>query len=158
MQIKDIIQTGAAIFIGLGLFFFGGGYLISRYKGGSKEEKAESRDLVSSNEQIKQFYKEQNEDYKQIIKEQNLKIEGLTKEVGEIQGQLRAEKRQNDELKLIFQNRNPEMEEFMKFMVQATKDQAGTQKEMVRILGEIHTMSKAEHDRDFKVEATVTKT
>lgn len=158
LEIKEIILTGAAILIGLGSFFFGGGYLLSRWKGGTKEEQEESRDLISSNDQIKEFYKNQNDDLKKINTELSNKIEILTREVGEIRGQLTAEIRQKEEYLKILQNRDPETKKFMEHMIKAVADQAETHREIVRVLGEIHTMSKAEHDRDFKVEATVTKT
>ncbi len=139
---------------GLGLFFFGGGYLISKFKNGSKEEEAESRDLISSNDQIKEFYKQQNEDLKVINTELRSKIEGLTREVGEIKGQLNAETSQKKEYLAILQNRDPETKKFMELLVKAVEDQQVANKEMVELLGEIHGIVKAEQERDLKVVST----
>lgn len=158
---SNILPTIGYIVAGLssvGVFFGGVGYLISKYKGGSLEQKSESNDLISSNDQIKLFYKEQNEDRQRIIETQNEKIQALTREVGELRGQFNAETKQKEEYLAILQNRNPEMQKFMELLVTAVKDQQMVNKEIVKLLGEIHAMSTAEHERDFKVTATVSKT
>lgn len=155
---KNIILIGASILAGLGVFAFGGGYLLSKWRTGSKEEQAEGRDLISSNDQIKQFYKEQNDDLKNINNALGEKVEALTREVGEIRGQLNAEVRQKEAYLKILENRDPETKKFMELMTNAVKDQQIVNKEIVRILSEIHSMSTDEHNRDFKVTATVTKT
>ncbi len=153
----QIILTVMGILTSLGLLAGGIGYLYSKLKSGAKEARAESTDLVTSNDQIKQFYKEQNEDLKNINKVLSDKVETLTREVGEIRGQLNAETRQKEEYLLILKDKNPETKQFMEYMVQAVKDQTTVNTEIVRILGEIHAMAKAEHERDFKITATVTK-
>lgn len=153
-----IILQISGILGALGVFFGGGGYLISKYKGGTREEKEESADIISSNDQIKQFFKDQNEDYKLIIKEQGVKIEGLTREIGEIRGQLNAETNQKKEYLAILENRDPAMKASLDLLVQSVKDQQVVNKEIVRILGEIHSMAKDEHERDFQITSTVTKT
>jgi hypothetical protein len=160
----QIILTFVGILGALGLFAGGIGFLWTKIRGGSKEAKTESTDLLTSNDQIKQFYKEQNDDLKEINKVLGEKVDALTREVGEIRGQLIAEKTQNERLEKIFQNRDPETKQFMEFMMQAVKDQSQvakdqseSHKEIVRVLGEIHTMSKMEHERDFSISATVTK-
>lgn len=143
--IITIILQVVAVLTGLGVFFAGGGYLYSRFIGGTKEQKAESVDLIASNDTIKQFYKEQNDDLKEINKALGEKVEVLTREVGEIRGQLNAETKQKADYLAILQNRNPEMQKFMEIMIQAVKDQtqvninfAENQKEMINILSEIH--------------------
>lgn len=157
MTIQEIIAWTFGSLGGLGVLFGGGGYLISKWKEGSTKEQEESRDLISSNDQIKDFYKSQNDDLKSINKAMGEKIEALTREVGEIRGQLNAESKQKAEYLAILQNRDPETKKFMELLTQAVKDQQVANKEMLTMLGEVYKMSKAEHDRDFKVEATVTK-
>lgn len=153
------------ILASLGLFAFGAGYLWSQAKKGSRVEKSE---VISSAEGSKVFWKEQSEDYKEMmrvkdekndatVKELTIQINALTREVGELRGQLNAEKTQNEKLEKIFQGRSPEMEEFMKFMIQATKDQAESHKKIVEVLEKVHTFAEMEHDRDFKITATVSK-
>ena len=78
--------------------------------------------------------------------------------MGDIKGQLTQVLKQNDEFKAIFQNRDPATKEFMEHVLKSIKDQGEAHKAIMEILKEVHIMSKAEHDRDFKVEATVTKT
>lgn len=142
---------------GLGVLFFGGGYLISKWRSGTKEEEAESRDLISSNDQIKQFYKDQNDDLKAINKALSDKVEMLTREVGEIKGQLNAETKVKEEYLAILRGRDPETKKFMELMVQSVKDQAESQKEIIRVLSEIHSYAKQEHEREVHIEAQITK-
>ncbi len=143
---------------GLGVCAGGIGYFWGKINGGNKEAKAESTDLISDSEKIKNFYKEQNEELKVINKTLGDKVEALTREVGEIRGQLNAETKQKADILAILQGRDPETKKFMEFMVQAVKDQTESHQKIVDVLSEIHKMAKDEHERDFKVEATVTKT
>lgn len=164
---NNTIQTAlttVGIIGSLGLFAGGIGFLWSKIKGGTKEAKAESTTIIATNDTIKNFFKEQNDDLKEINKILGEKVEALTREVGEIRGQLNAETKQKGEYLAILQNRDPETKKFMEYMVQAVKDQsqsmkdqAETNREIIRILGEIHVMTKQEHDRDLNITATVTK-
>lgn len=138
----------------LGIIFGGAGYLLSVFRGGTKQEKSE---IIQDSSQIIEFYKEQIHGFKEIVDSQNNKISGLTSENGEMKGKLGAAQAQLDKLELIFQNRNPEMEEFMKFMIQATEQQATSHKEMIRILGEIHIMAMDEKKKVTQISTTVQK-
>lgn len=157
MNFSQIFLTTAEILSGLGLFFFGGGYLLSKFKDGTKESQAEGRDIISSNEQIKQFFKDQNEDYKTIIKEQGSKIELLTREVGEIRGQLTAESKIKEQYLAILQNRDPETKQFMEIMLKFVETQTETNKNIVKALQGINDTNAAEHNKELKVEAHITK-
>jgi len=127
--------------IGLGILAGGMGYLISSFRGGGNK--------------LTSFWKEQADGYKLMMVEKDRvndeKFQVLHKEIGELNGRLNAEQALNERLEKIFQNRNPEMDSFMKGMV----DSMG---QIGRVLSEIHTMTKAEHERDFQISATVTKT
>lgn len=129
-------------------------------------KRTESGEIIS-------FYKEQAENYKtmmhtkeeahavkmeEVTKYFTEKVNELTKELGVLQGQYTAEKNQREQYELILKDKNPETEAFMKMVTQACNDQSIINKEVVSILKDIHTMQKAEHDRDFKIESTVTKT
>lgn len=149
----------------LGLLAGGIGYLLSKVNKGSREEKS---DVISSADQLAGFWKEQVEGFRAVIAELTAKIEKqkddhnaemkkVLTELGEVRGRLGAETKAKEEYLAILQNRDPETKEFMKFMVKSVEDQGETHKELIRILGEIHTMAKAEHERDFKVTATVSK-
>lgn len=153
----------------IGLFAGGLGYLINLFKKGGREEKD---DIITSSEKLTEFFKSQSEGYKIMmeakdekwrveLKEKDekyrIEVQSLTREVGELKGQLNAEKATNERLEKIFQNRSPEMEEFMKFMVQAVKDQTESHQKIVEVLFDIHKMAKDEHERDFSITAQVTK-
>lgn len=153
-QTLQIILTVIGILGSIGLFAGGVGFLASRFKKGSTEEKI---DVISSADQLTSFWREQVDGYKVVVAELTEKIRVLTGEVGELRGQLTAEKKQSEMLEKIFQNRDPETQKFMEHVMQSIKDQAGVNTEIVRILKEIHQMSKEEHERDFKIESTVTK-
>lgn len=160
----QILYKIALGFGGLGVGASGLGYFWGKIKGGAKEAKAESTELVSSEQQIKEFYKKQNEDLQVIIAEQTKQINELSREVGEIKGQLNAETAQKKEFLAILQGRDPQTQKFMEFMTQCMKDQTESHTKIVdklmengKMILEIHKMTKDEHERDFKVEATVTK-
>lgn len=158
MNIKVILGFIIGIPTGLGLFAFGAGYLWSQIKKGNKQGKDESNELIKSNDDIKAIYKEQNSDLKEINKVLGEKIEALTREVGEIRGQLNSEKAQNERLEKIFQGRDPENQKFMEYMINATKTHDEFHKELMRIVGEIHTFAEQEHQRDFKITTTTNVT
>lgn len=153
-QTLQLVLTIIGILGSIGLFAGGIGFLLSRFSKGRSEEKI---DVISSADQLTSFWKEQVDGYKTVVAELTEKIRVLTGEIGELRGQLQSEKKQTEMLERIFQNRDPETKKFMEHVMQSIKDQAQVNGEIVRILKEIHNMSKAEHERDFKVEATVTK-
>jgi hypothetical protein len=149
------IETIGIIIAALGYFastFFkskttGSGELIDFYK----KEAEGYRDMMAKKEEV------HTQKISDLTKDFTKKISDLSTEVGELRGQLVGEKKQNERLEQIFQNRNPEMEQFMKLMVNAVTDQGVVNKEVVTILRDIHTMTKAEHDRDINITATVSK-
>ncbi len=157
MTSTAVILSILGVLSSVGILAGGIGYLVGQFRRGTKQEKAESTDLIKSNDDIKQFYKEQNDDLKEINKVLSQKIEVLTREVGEIRGQLTAETAQRKEYQLIFENRDPETKKFNELVIKSLSDLHKVSAEMVRVLGEIHNMSKLEHDRDLNITATVTK-
>ena len=138
------ILMGGTIATALGIAF-------ANFRRGNRGESGE----------IIEFYKKQASEYKEILeatrKEYVEKHEALLAEVGLIRGELNTEKKLREQYEAILKDKNPETEAFMKLMIKAVKDQTDVNKEVVNILKEIHSMSKAEHDRDFKVTSTVTK-
>lgn len=163
------IQTIITIITGLGLFAGSMAFVIDKFFTRQKTDKGEE---INSADTLTKFWKDQAEQYKVVLGEKEtaylLKIEKITTDFnekfqdlkerfGNLKGQYEAEKSQRERVESILKDRNPETEAFMKLMIQAIKDQSDSHTEMVKILKEIHTMSKAEHDRDFKVETTVTK-
>ena len=176
MEIKKVITLVAVITASLGVLVGGAGFLVYSYKRAGRQER---KDVTDTADTIADFWKKQAEELKQILqtkdaefnqkiqdmtKEFNEKIQALTKEVGELTGQLNAEKAQNDRLEKIFQNRNPEMETFMKYMVAASERHDETHKKMIQILTDLHQTSTANHeiweaekDKDLKIESTITK-
>ncbi len=169
MPVKDIITIGMEIIVGL-LFVTGGvGLLLNMIK---KKPRDENNEVLNSANTIMDFWKNQAEQYKTISDEKdktyNEKITSLTKsftdqiaslsrEIGELKGQLTAETSQKKEYLAILQNRDPETKKFMEYMIKANENQTETNKEIIRILSEIHTMTKEEQDRELKVTSTIIK-
>jgi ABC-type transporter Mla subunit MlaD len=160
-----IILTVLGILSSIGILAGGGGYLISQFKKGSK---AENNAVISSADQLAGFWKEQVEGFRDVIKDLTAKLEKqkddhtiemkqILSELGEVKGQLTAERAQNERLEKIFQNRDPETKKFMEIMIQFIKDQAQVNSEIVRVLSEIHNYAQQEHDRDFVVTSTIKK-
>lgn len=120
-----------------------------------------SRGKRSESGEIIDFYKKQAEEYKTILQttrdEYTKKHEDLVKQVGELRGELNAERKLREQAESILKDRNPETQEFMKLLTNAVKDQSAVNKEVVGVLKEIHTMAKEEHERDFKITSTVSK-
>lgn len=145
------------------------GLLVQMFR---KKPRDEKNEVLNSANTIMDFWKNQAEQYKVISDEKdktyNEKITSLTKqftdqiailsrEVGELKGQLTSETAQKKEYLAILQNRDPETKKFMEFMLKAQENHDEAHKEMMRILGEIHTYAKEEHEREFKVISTVSK-
>lgn len=119
-----------------------------------KGKRGEEGDIVK-------FYKDRMEDYKLIAettrKEYTEKHEELLRKFGVLQGEFNTEKSLRIQYETILKDKNPETETFMKLLTNAVVDQQKVNKEVVQILGEIHTMAKMEHDREFQVTSTITK-
>jgi hypothetical protein len=161
LQIAELIIGSIA---SLGIVFGGAGYLVSVFRKGTKQEKS---DIIQTSTQVTEFYKDQIQGFKDIVESQTEKIRQLTGEIGELRGQLTTEKSQNDRLEKIFQNRNPEMDTFIKAVMGDMKhheeyhaksmELLGT---MIKTLNEIYSISLANQDllkQDIHVETTVSK-
>lgn len=165
-SIFNILPQIAAVLV---ILVAGGGYVVRLFNKDTKEEKS---DVVSSANTIMEFWKNQAEEYKvigdekdkrhsekiaELTKDFTAQITALTREVGELKGQLTAESIQKKEYLAILQNRDPETKKFMEIMLKAEEDHDASHKEMMEVLSQIHKMTKDEHDRDFKIVSTVTK-
>ncbi len=139
------------IYIQYILAFFGviamAGVAFAQFKKGFRTE---SGDLIT-------FYQKEALGYKEMMettrKDYAKKHEELLAQVGELRGELNAEKRLREQYELILKDRNPETEEFMRFMVQSAKDQADNNKKIVEVLNIIHIAVA----KDLKIEATVSQ-
>ncbi len=142
----------------LGMFAGGFGALRASFRKGAKEEKQE---VMGSSQEIINFWKGQAENLQTILdrKEQdwNEKFQGLTREMGELRGQLNAERAQNDRLEKIFQNRDPETQKFMELVMKAIENQQMANQEFLKTLKEIHELVAQENNREMKVEAKISK-
>lgn len=154
MQTTNTILYVVGAIGSVGLLAGGIGYLINQFRTGGTSLSA--------------FYKEQAEGYKVMLTEKenqwqlkdkawNEKFQEISKEVGQIKGQLLEKEKQAQQYLEILQNRDPEMKKFMEIMISAATNQTTVNTEIVRVLGEIHNMTSLEHERDFKVTATVSK-
>ena len=77
--------------------------------------------------------------------------------MGELRGQLNAERAQNERLEKIFQNRDPETQKFYELVVRAIESQQVANQEFLKTLNEIHKIVVDESTRDMKVEAKISK-
>lgn len=129
-----------------------GGVAVAQFRKGGRMEASE----------LIKFYQAEAAGYKEMAektrREYTDKHEGLIKDIAGMKAELGAERKLREQYESILKDRNPETIKFMEFMIQATKDQSESNKEIARVLGEIHTYAKAEHDRDFKVTSTISKT
>jgi len=141
------------------------GLLINAIK---KKPRDEKNEVISSADQLAGFWKEQVEGFREVIKDLTAKLEKqkddhtiemkrVLTELGEVRGQLAEKNKQSEQYLAILQNRDPETQKFQEYIVKALENQSNTNVEIIRVLSEIHSMTKAEHERDFKVESVVTK-
>jgi siroheme synthase (precorrin-2 oxidase/ferrochelatase) len=142
----------------IGLCIGGVGYLISMFK---KQSKMTVTDMASSSTEIITFYKSENENLKIMMKAKDEsndeKFTALSKEIGEIRGQLIEKEKQNKQYLEILQNRDPETLQFQTAMIDFATSQSKINEGIVNTLRDIHEMTKAEHDRDFNATISVTK-
>lgn len=158
MQIKEILQL---VFLVLGGLSFVAIAIAVVYRLVTKDNRQEKSEIINSAEEGTNFWKDQYKELKEINAIRDEKnadlINTLTEKVGILTGQLKTEKEQTDRLEKIFQNRNPEMEKFMQYMVTSSEEQTKINKGIVDTLEDIHAMVKEERDRELKVTSTIIK-
>lgn len=154
INLQDTVTVISSILLCLGILAGGIGYLVSIFRKSNKQENVE---VVTTANQLTEFWKDQIQGFKVMVEDQNKKIQDLSNELNLVKGQLMEKDKQIKTYLEILQNRNPEMEEFMKYMVQSVKDQGESHKQIVDVLKEIHDFARLEHERDFNITATVTK-
>lgn len=144
------------------------GVAYAQFRKGSRDE---SNAVVTSADNISEFWHKQADEYKAMmaVKEESFQkqfsdsteryqkqISELTEKVGVLTGKLANSTEYADKLEKIFQGRNPEMEAFMKFMVQssneqgelmrqAVKDATESHTQIITVLKDIHDMSASNH-------------
>jgi|GEM_PF-6574254 len=138
MPFQDLIKLIAEIVIGLGVFAGGIGYLVSIFKKGTATIKEQSENVVATSDQLTQFWKDQVEGFKQMVAAQDLKLQMLTNDLNKMKGQMEEKEKQNKSYLEILQNRNPEMEQFMKTMLIYQKDSMTLFEQMTHALSVIH--------------------
>lgn len=144
--IKLILSGTAAITV-----IFGGiGFAIYTYRKSGRQER---KDVTETADTIADFWKKQAEELKLILqtkdtefsskladvtKDYTAQITALTEKVGILTGQLAAEKSANERLEKIFQNRSPELDAFMKYIMTASEKHTETHSAMLKALGDLH--------------------
>lgn len=150
MTIPEIFFAILGVLSAFGICAGGLGYLISSYKKGTR---AENSEVVSSAENLTNFWKEQADGYKVMMAEKdaswNDRFEKMSREMGELQGQLIAEKKQTERLEAIFKDRNPETEQFM-------KDTTSAMSQIMKFMEAINKHME-EEKKELHIEATVSK-
>lgn len=157
----EILKNLSGVFTFLlasGVFLGGVGFAYEKIFKGRKEAKT---DEVSSADNLITFWKERAEEYRTALEahrtETNSKLTELTRQIGELQGQLKSEATTKKEYLAILQGRDPETKKFMEYMMKATEDHDKAHGEIMKVLGEIHKMTKAEADRELHITSTVVK-
>jgi hypothetical protein len=164
VNVAKIIGTilAAALSIAAVVAIIGVAY--AQFKKAFRNERVEA---INSADTLAEFWHKQADEYKDAMALKDEKyteqINKLTRELGEVRGELNAAKASNERLEKIFQGRDPEMQEFMRFMIQAVKDQAETHQKIVKVLDDIHNMSKSNHslledESKVKIEGKLVKT
>lgn len=158
MGALQIAQLIGLILASGGILIGGIGFAIYSYKKSGRQER---KDVTETADTISNFWKGQadkleailkvkdeefNKKISELTKDFNEKIQQLTGKIGELTGQLTAEKMLNERLEKIFQNRSPEMEEFMKYMVSATEKHSETHEMMMKVLTDLHNTSQSNHE------------
>lgn len=158
METRDLIELILAGSGAVALLAGGFGFVVYSYKKSGRQER---KDVTETADTISNFWKSQAEKLEEILKhkdiefnnkltsvtkEFNEKIQALTEKIGVLTGQLSAEKLLNERLEKIFQNRSPEMEAFMKYMVDATEKHSETHDAMLKVLSDLHSTSSANHE------------
>lgn len=146
----------------LGLLAFGAGYLMSQFGKGSRDDKTS---IMESAEKLTTFWKDQAEGYKVMMAEKDNKNQGLindlTRQVGELRGQLNEKQASYDKLEKVLQGRGPEQEKFMATMLSVAEQaqsfmttQQKFSESMGKLMEQIDTHLKSQ---DLKVVSTITK-
>lgn len=166
-----ITEFTFAGFAALGVFFFGAGFWYSQFGKGKREEKD---DIVSSADKLTQFWKDQAEGYKTMMvakdKTNDDKIQQLTREVGELRGQLTEKTAAYEKIEKIFQGKDDSTQAFMRTMlgvaeqsqtfmadnVKFQNDQHNIMVEIRDFMGNINTHLK-DANKDLKIEAKISK-
>lgn len=162
LYFKILLSIIAAL-TSVGILVGGIGYFVSIFKKGTKQKDTE---VISSADQLSNFWKDQVDGFKEVIKELTAKIEKqkddhnvemkkILSELGEVRGRLGAEVKQKEEYLAILQNRDPETKKFMEYMIKAVENQSSVTAEIVRVLSEIHSMTKVDLDTDLKLESVL---
>lgn len=173
MDTRDYIEL---IIAGSGAIAFlagGFGFAVYSYKKSGRQERkdvTETADVISDfwksqAEKLEVILKKKDEEFSQklaeVTKDFNEKIQSLTEKIGVLTGQLSAEKMLNERLEKIFQNRSPEMEQFMKYMVDATEKHSETHDAMMKVLRDLHATSASNHEildsraKDVQIKGTM---
>lgn len=162
MDLFNIVLTGIAGITSIGVLFWGAGYWKSQFSQGSKQENTE---VVSSAQNLTEFWKEQAEGYKTMMteketrwsetssakeKEWNTKFEALTREIGELSGRLTATEKQRSEYEAILKDRDPGTKTIL-------SDLAGSMKKIMDFMEKINTHMETQ-EKDMKIEGVISKT
>ncbi len=150
MEINEIIKLMLSAAALITVVFGGIGFAVYTYRKSGRQER---KDVTDTADTIANFWKNQAEELRLILttkdaefnaklsevtKDFTAQVTALTEKVGILTGQLAAEKAANERLEKIFQNRSPELDGFMKYMMSATEKHSETHISMLKALSELH--------------------
>lgn len=137
----------------LGILALGIGYLWSQFIRGKKSGSKENIDAENT---LVTYLKNQVEGFAKIVKEQDIKFVALGKEIAALKATIDEKDKTIEKYLGILQNRNPELDTFIK---ESRIRQEHTLEIMTQIkdcMVNINTHMQ-KHEKDLKIEATVTK-
>lgn len=163
----ELLQKILEVVIALGIAAFGFGYLYSQFFQGKNNQTKESIDTENS---LTTYLKNQIEGFKDIVAAQDKKINEMGKEIAAMRAVSEEKDKTITKYLEILQNRNPEMDAFIKKVTLASDAQAEFRKQaaeksdiQMNILKEIQTFMESinnhmeKSSKDLKIEATVTQ-
>lgn len=175
LQIAGMLLGGiATLVIAAGAI----GWLWSSFRQGAAKQQI---DTLGSENQLTAFWKNELEGFKGMVNTLNVKlrdqaqdfnsqIRALSNQLAEVKGQLTESQKTSSQYLAILQNKNPEMESFMKYITEAAKDAEEFRttslllfNKMITVLDTIHTTTlnnnKILHKdpKDFQIAATITQ-
>jgi hypothetical protein len=125
-----------------------GGYALSQFVRGKGDK---TSDEYATENTLNAYLKKQIESFKEIIADQDKKIQELGKQLAALSATLLEKDKTIDTYFAILQNRNPELEAFMKDQAQYRKESTTMFQHMVGTLGDISTQL----NKELHIESTI---
>lgn len=145
------IPSAIEIIIGVGIIALGFGYVTSQFLVGRK---GRTKDDIETENTLTTYLKNQIEGFKEIVEKQNNRIAGAEKEISALRATLGEKDKIISRYLEILQNRNPEIDTFIKESKVRQEQQMGIMNEIKVFMKNIND-HMVQQNKDLKIEATV---